>query len=101
MFSRRTAEQVGVPDLTHCLAQLKFKLEPVKLGDLVKKFGASPTSEKPWVPERTRRLAESTLDRPPYATPETLCTVTFGGQTLARRKKSAIRQKDSLIADLP
>uniref|UniRef100_M1DNW3 Uncharacterized protein n=1 Tax=Solanum tuberosum TaxID=4113 RepID=M1DNW3_SOLTU len=57
---------------------------PVKLGEV--KLAKNVTfGEKPWVAERTRRLAESTLGRPLYATPETLCSVTFGGQTLARR----------------
>uniref|UniRef100_M1DAQ9 Uncharacterized protein n=1 Tax=Solanum tuberosum TaxID=4113 RepID=M1DAQ9_SOLTU len=74
MVSRRTAEQVGVPDLTRRLAQLKFKLEPVKLSDLEKQFSTSPTSfgKKPSVAKCTRRLTENTLDHPLYATPETL-----------------------------
>uniref|UniRef100_M1DHI3 Uncharacterized protein n=1 Tax=Solanum tuberosum TaxID=4113 RepID=M1DHI3_SOLTU len=43
MGSRRIAEEVGEPDLTHRLAQFKVKLEPVKLGGLTKQFGLSPT----------------------------------------------------------
>uniref|UniRef100_M1DG97 Polyprotein protein n=1 Tax=Solanum tuberosum TaxID=4113 RepID=M1DG97_SOLTU len=37
---------VGVPDSTRRLAQLKFNSEPVKLGELKKQFGVSPTYDE-------------------------------------------------------
>uniref|UniRef100_M1DXC4 Uncharacterized protein n=1 Tax=Solanum tuberosum TaxID=4113 RepID=M1DXC4_SOLTU len=49
-------------------------------------FESVTFGEKSWVAKSTRRLAESTLDRPLHVILTPLSTVTFGGQTQARRK---------------